>query len=183
MMMVVPDVLPLAEVKAKDGVVGEIEDLWVEQGTDHVGDAGDTEQLGGERPGQGVALEQHQVRSQVAPRCNNVVDHVVEHDLTEQSRDEVVVGPFRRDAIAGIASRALPEPFEPLPMSLPAFASRAPDRSTIGAHPGASRRRGPSPWASSVKPPSPQTASAIASHRAAPVCREERAVVRLPGEV
>ncbi len=115
------------------GIVGEVEDLAVEEWSDQVGDAWDAEHLSSERADQCVVLEQHQVRFEVSARGDDVVDHVVDGDLTEQPGNEVVVDPLRRDPITGIAPGASREPLERGPTPLPATASRAPDRATTGA--------------------------------------------------
>ena len=80
----------------RHGVVGERDHVVGEHRADEVVDTGDAQDLGGQRPGECVRLEQHEIRPELPADGDDVVDHVGRGHLGEQTGDEVVV-----DALGG----------------------------------------------------------------------------------
>jgi hypothetical protein len=70
-----------------------------------VSDCRDTQELGHEGPGEGERLEQYDVRSELLAVTQDVIDHLVDTDLAESPRKEVVQDALGRDAVTGIAPR------------------------------------------------------------------------------
>jgi hypothetical protein len=63
-------------------------------------DTGDSQDLGGEGPGERVGLEQHEVWPELPADGDDVVDHVGCGDLGEQARDKVVIDALGGEPIA-----------------------------------------------------------------------------------
>jgi len=85
----------------------------VQDGAQEVLDARYAEQVGGERAGERVALEQHHFGVHPAATGHHIVDHVGRRDLAEQAGDEGVVDPLGCDPVPGDTADAAPEPVEP----------------------------------------------------------------------
>ena len=92
---------------------------------------GNPEELCHQRTSQGKRLEQHDVRSEHLAVTQDVIDHLVDTDLAEHPRKEVVQDALGREAVARIASRPRSESG-----LRPASANRAPVFATIGAASG-----------------------------------------------
>ena len=86
---------------------------------DHVvSDAGNTEEFGDQRAGEGKGFEQHEVGRERLSVTQDVIDHLVDTDLGEGPREEVVQDALGRESVAGVAARARGESLDPVGLAL-----------------------------------------------------------------
>jgi hypothetical protein len=86
-----------------DGIICQFDRITRRQWSEHVRNTRNAEKFGHQGSSQGKRLEQHKVWSELLAVAQDVVDHLVNTDLAEGAKKEVLQDSLRCDTVAGNA--------------------------------------------------------------------------------